>query len=261
MITQEFLKSKSMHLVIIVLVLINAVVLGWEALPQYSHGYMPLLRRIDVLVMTLLVIEITVRIAVFRRNFFSHSWNGFDLVVVTLSMVGLLHHDAFMQSLRVFLLFRVVEFSPTMKMLATALVKSFKRIFTSIVMLFLIFYTFALAGHYIYSHKAPDYFGSLDTSFLTLFQIMVFDSFGDVVGSMLKAYAASWIFVLLFLFLTAFSFINLIMGIVVNAIDDATKSELRQKTQEHQELVSEELSHIKKHVEAITRHHRIDVSK
>lgn len=244
-----------MHSFICCLVLINGAVLGLKALPAFSH-HAPILNFIDVTVLLLLVSEIVLRMFVYKRSFFKHPWNTFDFIVVALSALGYFSNGAFLKSIRVLMFFRIVEFSNTMKMLATALVSSFRNIVGSFVMLFLIFYIFAVAAHTLYGENIKEFYGSLDTAFLSLFQLMVYDSFGEIFGPMIDQSYLSWIFVVLFVFLTSFSFVNLIAAVVINAVDDTAKKFDRMKAREHQEHVKEELGRIKEHVDKIAQNQK-----
>jgi voltage-gated sodium channel len=58
---------------------------------------------------------------------------------------------------------------------------------------------------------------------LTLFRIMTFEDWTDVMYETMAVYPLSWAFYLSFIFLSAFAFLNMIIGIVVSVLDDEHK--------------------------------------
>ena len=72
---------------------------------------------------------------------------------------------------------------------------------------------------------------------LTLFRIMTFEDWTDVQYETMEVYPWSWLFYMSFIFLTAFAFLNMVIGIVVNVMDkesQAEAEELRQQLEEEQ---------------------------
>jgi len=122
------------------------------------------------------------------------------------------------------MVFRIIVFFPTMRMLVEALIYAFKGIVSSIVILAIIFYAFSIAAYYLFQNAPGDSFTTLGVSFASLFQLMLFDDFGNITKPIVAVMPESWIFFIAFLFATAFSFINLLIGIFVEAIDEVHKT-------------------------------------
>tara|TARA_R110002095_G_scaffold114088_6_gene99656 strand:- start:1521 stop:2240 length:720 start_codon:yes stop_codon:yes gene_type:complete len=219
-----FLTGKFMHSVLLLLVLTNAVILGLDAESSLVRGYESLIKQVDFIVLTILSISIALRVIVFRTRFFDYGWNTFDLVVVTAAVIGYNADVALLKTLRVLMVFRIIVFFPTMKMLVEALIYAFKGIVSSIVILSIVFYAFSIAGYYLFQNAPGDSFTTLGISFASLFQLMLFDDFGNITKPIVAVMPESWIFFIGFLFATAFSFINLLIGIFVEAIDEVHKS-------------------------------------
>lgn len=219
-----FLTGKFMHFVLLLLVLTNAIILGLEAELDLVRGYEPLITKIDFIVLTVLSISIALRVIVFRTHFFDYGWNTFDLVVVTAAVIGYNTDITLLKTLRVLMVFRIIVFFPTMKMLVEALVYAFKGIVSSMVILSIVFYAFSIAGYYLFQNAPGDSFTTLGISFASLFQLMLFDDFGNITKPIVAVMPESWIFFIGFLFATAFSFINLLIGIFVEAIDEVHKN-------------------------------------
>jgi len=61
---------------------------------------------------------------------------------------------------------------------------------------------------------------------LTLFRVMTFEDWTDVMYETMEVYPLSWMFYVSFIFLTAFAFLNMIIGIVVNVIEKENQARL-----------------------------------
>jgi voltage-gated sodium channel len=62
-------------------------------------------------------------------------------------------------------------------------------------------------------------FGTLGASVYTLVQLMTLDGWsGEIVGPVMETYPLAWLFFLPFVLATAFTVLNLFIGIVVNAM-------------------------------------------
>jgi len=55
---------------------------------------------------------------------------------------------------------------------------------------------------------------------LTLFRVMTFEDWTDVMYETMAVYPLSWIYYLSFIFFTAFAFLNMVIGIVVNVMEE-----------------------------------------
>lgn len=219
----EFLNGKFMHSILLLLVLANAAVLGMELEPLIFHDYMHIINKVDFFVLTILSVSVSLRVLIFRSHFFEYGWNTFDLIVVAAAVIGYNTDITFLKILRVFLVFRIIVFFPTMKMLVEALIYAFKGIVSSLVILSIVFYAFSVAAFYLFQDAPGDSFTTLGISFASLFQLMLFDDFGNITKPIVEVMPLSWIFWISFLFSTAFSFINLLIGIFVEAIDTVHK--------------------------------------
>ena len=60
---------------------------------------------------------------------------------------------------------------------------------------------------------------------LTLFRVMTFEDWTDIQYATMEVYPFSWIYYLSFIFFTAFAFLNMVIGIVVNVMEDEHEKE------------------------------------
>ena len=72
---------------IIILILINAITLRLETSPKLIEEYEYALHIIDQTILWIFVIEILLKIYVYRFNFFNDGWNIFDFLIVGISLL------------------------------------------------------------------------------------------------------------------------------------------------------------------------------
>ena len=105
----------------------------------------------------------------------------------------------------------------------------------SVVMLlmFIIFYIYAAIGSTLFEDINPKLWGDITISLLTLFRVMTFEDWTDVMYETMEVYPLSWFYYLSFIFFTAFAFLNMVIGIVVNVLE-----------QERQKLAKDEVDEL-----------------
>jgi voltage-gated sodium channel len=86
--------------------------------------------------------------------------------------------------------------------------------------MFIIFYVYAAIGATLFAAINPDLWGDVAVSMLTLFRVMTFEDWTDVMYETMTVYSLSWIYYLSFIFLTAFAFLNMVIGIGVNVMNE-----------------------------------------
>ncbi|TIW06542.1 MAG: ion transporter, partial [Mesorhizobium sp.] len=84
---KSLIESRHFDLTIMVLILINAVTLGLETSPDASAVFGPLLTAIDRAILAVFLLELAIRVVVYRTNFFRDPWRIFDLFVVGFALI------------------------------------------------------------------------------------------------------------------------------------------------------------------------------
>jgi voltage-gated sodium channel len=92
-----------------------------------------------------------------------------------------------------------------------------------ILLMFIIFYIYAAIGATLFESINPTLWGDIAISMLTLFRVMTFEDWTDVMYETMAVYPMSWVFYLSFIFFTAFAFLNMVIGIVVNVMHAETE--------------------------------------
>jgi voltage-gated sodium channel len=132
----------------------------------------------------------------------------------------------------------MISFIPELRILLTSLIKAMPQLGYVMLLMFIIFYMYAAVGSTLFEDINPDLWGDITISLLTLFRVMTFEDWTDVMYETMVVYPMSWIFYLTFIFFTAFAFLNMVIGIVVNVMEE----EHANAREEHQKELQDEVS-------------------
>ena len=116
------------------LILINALILGLETFPSMMDRYGTLLHTIDVVILTVFVVEIAVRIFAHGPRFFRDAWSLFDFIVVAIAIVPASGPLAVLRTLRVLRVLRILTLMPSMRKVVGGLVSAIPGL-SSVIML------------------------------------------------------------------------------------------------------------------------------
>jgi voltage-gated sodium channel len=109
----------------------------------------------------------------------------------------------------------------------------------------LIFYIGAVMATKLFGAAFPDWFGDLGRSAYSLFQIMTLESWSmGIVRPVMAVYPLAWLFFVPFILLTTFAVVNLLVGLIVNSMQDAHHEEDTQRTDAYRDAVLERLQAI-----------------
>ena len=225
----ERLKSNRAFELTVVAVIIFAALLAGARTYNINPAVLQLIGVLDMLITLFFVIEITLRFLSDKdkRNFFKDGWNLFDTVIVLMSIIPLSGSDMVIvgRLLRIFRVLRMVSIIPELRVLLNSLMRALPQLGYVVLLMFIIFYIYAAIGSTLFSHINGQLWGDISISLLTLFRVMTFEDWTDVMYETMAVYPLSWIYYLSFIFLTAFAFLNMVIGIVDNVIEQESQKE------------------------------------
>jgi len=192
---------------------------------------------LDVLITLIFLIEITIRFIgeSNKRHFFKNGWNVFDTLIVSVSLIPIDDSELAVvgRLIRIFRVLRMVSIIPELRVLLNSLLKALPQLGYVMLLLFIIFYIYAAVGSTFFADINPVLWGDIAVSMLTLFRVMTFEDWTDVMYETMAVYGLSWAFYLSFIFLTAFAFLNMVIGIVVNALEKEQQSHAELEQNNH----------------------------
>ena len=212
---------KAFELTVITIIVVSALLIGAKTYEE-TNRFQQWLLAMDVAVTVFFLVEILIRMAAEKRlrDFFRRGWNVFDFLIVTASLIPLDDSEMVLLArlLRIFRVLRLVSMIPELRLLMAALVKSIPRMGYVALLMFIIFYIYAALGSFLFAEVDDFLWGNISTAMLTLFRVATFEDWTDVMYATQELHAWSWVYYLTFIFLTAFIFLNMMIGIVLDVM-------------------------------------------
>ncbi len=211
---------------IMAVIVINAVVIGLETSAGMMASFGPVLIALDQIAIIIFVIEILLKLLVYRLQFFRSGWNNFDFVIVSAALLPLGGNFAILRALRIVRAFRLVSAMPKMRQVVQGLLSAIPSMGSVILLLGLIFYVAAVMATKLFGGSFPQWFGSVGASLYSLFQIMTLESWSmGIVRPIMEVYPWAWAFFVPFVLVTSFVVLNLFIAIIVNAMHEEADEE------------------------------------
>jgi voltage-gated sodium channel len=229
--------SKSFEFTIAAVILTNAVALGILTMPGLSEGIVRSAITLDVVAFWVYVVELSLRIASYGKKpwmFFSKGWNIFDFIVIGLSPF-FQGQSTVLRLLRLFRLIRIFRFLPEVRILSTSIMKSIPPLLSMSVLITLLLFLYGMAGVYVFGAEAPESWGNIAISMKSLFILLTLENFPVYLEEGLLISPLALPFFLSYVFLIVFTVLNVLIGIVLNAMDEA-RAEDKSAEREHDQL-------------------------
>ena len=227
---RALLASRRTEQIITALIVLNAIILGLETSDTVMASWGGWLLWADRILLTVFVIEIAARLVAHRLAFFRDPWSLFDFVVVGVALVPATGAFSVLRALRVLRVLRLITVAPSLKRVVAALISALPGMGAIVMLLGLVVYVSSVMATMLFGEQFPQWFGSLGASAYSLFQIMTLESWSmGIVRPVMEIYPWAWAFFVPFILATAFTMLNLFIGVVVNAMQE-----------EHDELLKAE---------------------
>ncbi|GAA0478363.1 hypothetical protein GCM10009096_20340 [Parasphingorhabdus litoris] len=211
---------------IMAVIVVNAIVIGLETSAEVMASFGPFLVMLDQIAITIFVIEILLKLLVYRLQFFRSGWNNFDFVIVSAALLPLGGNFAILRALRIVRAFRLVSAMPKMRQVVQGLLSAIPSMGSVILLLGLIFYVASVMATKLFGASFPQWFGSVGASLYSLFQIMTLESWSmGIVRPIMEVYPWAWAFFVPFVLVTSFVVLNLFIAIIVNAMHEEADEE------------------------------------
>lgn len=224
---KSIVDSKKFQNFIIALIIFNGITMGLETSKDIMNSNLgTFIAFSTTIVIFIFVVEIAMRIYVYRGSFFKDPWSLFDFFVVAISLIPASAGFEVLRILRVLRLFRLITAIPQMRKIVMALVSVIPGMLSIAAILGIFFYVFAIMSTQLFGESFPEWFGTLGASLYTLFQVMTLESWSmGIVRPVMEIYPSAWIFFIIFIFIATFVMINLIVAVIVDAMGQLKKEE------------------------------------
>ncbi|MEP3429260.1 MAG: ion transporter [Roseibium sp.] len=211
---------------IIGVIIVNAVTLGLETSASVMSAIGPALVTIDKIILAIFVVELLLRLYAHGLKFFKDPWSLFDFTIVGISLMPASGAFTVLRSLRILRVLRLISVMPSLRRVIGGLIAALPGMGSIVMLMVLVFYVFAVMATKLYGDAFPEWFGNLGASLYTLFQIMTLESWSmGIVRPVMEQFPLSWLFFVPFILCTAFTVLNLFIGIIVSAMQEEHDAE------------------------------------
>ena len=225
---QRLKDNRLFEFFVISVILLSALEIGLKTY-DLSETTLLVMSYLDVSITLFFLAEILIRFFAEPRKsqFFKSGWNVFDTLVVAISLIPVDESNMALLArlVRVFRVLRLISVVSELRMIINSLIKALPQLGYVMLLMFIIFYIYAAIGSFLFEEINPELWGNVAIAMLTLFRVMTFEDGTDVMYETMDVYSISWIYYLTFIFLSAFAFLNMVIGIVVNVIEEEHRKE------------------------------------
>ena len=244
----DFVKTLCTHplfeRLIIAAIFINAVLIGAEVSLPPESAWKSTLVMIDYGFVMLFTVELGLKMMHFRRQFFRDPWRVFDFLVVGVALIPTAGPLAVLRAFRVLRALRMISFLPKLRHVVTGLMGSLHGLGAVGGILGLVFYVASVVATSLFGETHQEWFGSIGASAYSLFQIMTLESWSmGIVRPVMDVHPMAWTFFVPFIVVTTFIVLNLMIAVIVSAMQmensEAAEEHAQEGRDERQLLLDE----------------------
>ncbi len=243
---QQLVESRLFQRFIIAVILFNGLILGLETYRSIDPEIMQVLVVLDKICLAIFVIELLMKLFVYRLAFFRDGWNVFDFVIVAVALIPASGQFSILRAFRIFRVLRLITTIDSIRRVVTGMIIALPGVGSVGGLLLIFFYIGAVISTSLFGLAFPDWFGDLGASMYTLFQIMTLESWSmGIVRPVMAEFPYAWLFFIPFIMVTTFMVLNLFIGIVVDALatvkeqDDEKKVHKIPSTEDTDQILAE----------------------
>jgi voltage-gated sodium channel len=226
-------------------ILFNALILGLETSQTVTAHAGGLLAVLDRACLSVFVLELGLKLYAHRARFFRDGWNIFDFAIVGVALLPASQGLSVLRALRILRLLRVVSVAPALRRVVEGFVTALPGMGSVFLLMGMIFYIASVMATNLFGAAFPDWFGTLGRSAYSLFQIMTLESWSmGIVRPVMEVYPQAWLFFVPFIMVTTFAVVNLLVGLIVNSMQQAHSAEEVAQTESYRDEVLDRLRKI-----------------
>src|SRR5690606_7410906 len=167
-----------------IVIVLAGVLVGLETYPSLVERYHSALHIGDQIILWIFVVEIVVKMAAEGNKpwrYFLDPWNVFDFVIVSACFLPFEGNAVtVLRLLRLLRVLKLVKALPKLQILVGALLKSIPSMVYVSVLLFLLFYVYAVAAVFLFGENDPLHFRNLEYAMLSLFRVVTLEDWTDL---------------------------------------------------------------------------------
>lgn len=217
----RWVESSPVQRLIMATIIFNAVILGLETSASIMERVGGLLTALDRICLLIFLVELVIKMWVYRLLFWRSGWNVFDFLVVGIALVPGAGPWSVLRSLRVLRVLRLLTVVPAMRKVVAAFLHAIPGLTGVIAVMAIFFYTASVLATNLFGATHPEWFGTIGASLYSLFQIMTLESWSmGIVRPVMQVHPWAWAFFVPFIVIATFTILNLFIGIIVSTMQE-----------------------------------------
>ncbi len=240
---------------ILCIIIFGSIQVGLET---YNTKWNYYLEIIDNIIMFVFLSELALKLLAEGKEpwrYFKDGWNWIDFLVV---LIYFLPFNAkfitVARLIRLLRVLRVITFFPQLRLIVGSLLKAIPSMIYVFSILLIHFYVYACAGTTLFGKNDPFHFGNLHISMVTLFRAVTLEDWADIMYvnmygcdkisyegtplcvSPVAQPITSVIYFISFIFTGAMIILNMLIGVIINGIDEVKEETKNKEMAQKKEL-------------------------
>lgn len=241
-----------------IIIIAYACVLGFKTLDEVESQYDIFLKFADYFVTIYFVFELSIKMVAEKKfaNFFKSGWNIFDFVIVFVTLLPLesSSYAAIARLMRVFRILRLFTARPELKAIIDMLIKAIPSIIDIVILMFIIFYIYAIVGNFFFEDLKSGLWEDFLVSMLTLFRVLTFEDWTDVMYEAMEVYPWAWAYFVSFIIIAAFVFFNLFVAVIIGEMQKLQEADMKEEIHQDSlklDLLLEEMKLLREEINSL----------
>jgi len=242
------------------IIVFYALTLGFKTIHSIESQYINFFYWIDYTVTFYFILEIMIKILTEEKftDFFKSKWNLFDFIIVSISLIPLDSASIapIARLLRVFRVLRLITSQPKLKTTIDVLIKAIPSIANIVLLIFIIFYIYAIVGNFLFESLPSESWKDFPSAMLTLFGIITFEGWIDVMKESMTLYPLAWIYYVSFIIIVGYVFVNLFIAVIIGEMEKENTKEINKKYEGKLDLLMEEILKLQTQVKEVVNNQK-----
>jgi voltage-gated sodium channel len=239
---EDFVDNTIIQHAIVVLIILNAALLGLETSQDVMHAYGAELVLLDHFILGIFILELVLLIIARGTDFFKDPWSVFDFIVIAIALVPATESLSVLRALRVLRVLRLINKVESMRKVVGGLLSCLPSLASVVSLILIIFYVSAVIATNLFGQEFPDLFGGMGNTAFTLFQVMTLESWSDgIARPVMEKFPYAWIFFIFFILIATFVIVNLFIAVIVDSLTSGSSSEDTQAARDQSDVLQSEI--------------------
>ena len=242
------------------IIIVYASFIGLKTLVDIDNGYILFFYFLDYFITIYFLIEIIIKMSAEENllDFFKDRWNVFDFIIVVVTLIPLENSTmaAVARLFRIFRVLRLITSRPELKKIIDMLIGAIPSIVDIVILMFIIFYIYAILGNFLFAEAPSGLWDNFLVAMLTLFRILTFEGWSDVMYEGMAIHPWSWIYFVSFIIIAAFVFFNLFVAVIIGEMEKISHEGEHEEEIEKLDMILDEVKALKKEVKELKENYK-----